>query len=146
MKVGDHLFRDLTAVFAGDSVRSLITVMSLTHLTAVPVVNEKNEYVGCVAEVDIVRACMPDYVGRLTSSAFLPESDRWRRNLQRLVDCAVSEIMPPDYPSVHPDDTVSHAADLMSRTGRSVLPVVEATRLIGRLGRMDLLRLSLEEP
>ena len=54
--------------------------------------------------------------------------------------------MTPDPVTIGPDDTLERAATLMHDENVSRLPVVENGRLVGIIGRTDILRAIIAEP
>jgi len=51
--------------------------------------------------------------------------------------------MSADYPTVQSTDPVMYAIDLMNKTNRDVLPVVDNNRLQGLISRLEVLAVTL---
>lgn len=138
MKVGDVFCRDISSVSERMSLRSVIRLMLLSRTVAMPVVSRENRYLGCIEIDDIIDACVPQYMKSLLRTGFLPEIERFYENLQNIQERRVADYLPRDYPSVHPDDAINVAADLLEKSRRQVLPVVDDTLLLGTLSRLDI--------
>ncbi len=144
MQVKDFLFRDLTSVSENTSVKQLIKIMIYHHTTSVPIVNEHNAYVGCISEADIFDACTPPYMKLMKNTAFLPNINHICETLQATSSHKVKDLMPPDYPTIKPEDSIMYAVDIMNKSNREILPVVENGKLIGTLSRVELLSVVLK--
>jgi CBS domain-containing protein len=138
MKVRDVFCRDITSVSERMSLRSVIRLMLLSHTVAMPVVNLENRYLGCIEIADIMDACVPHYMKSLQRTGFMPDIERFYENLQNIQERRVADYLPRDYPSLHPDDAINVAADLLEKSRRQVLPVVEDELLLGTLSRLDI--------
>lgn len=138
MKVRDVFCRDISSVSERMSLRSVIRLMLLSRMMAMPVVSRENQYLGCIEISDIMDACVPHYMKSLRRTGFLPDIERFYENLQSIQERRVADYLPRDYPSVHPDDAINVAADLLEKSQRQVLPVVDDALLLGTLSRLDI--------
>ncbi|MDY6850109.1 MAG: CBS domain-containing protein [Thermodesulfobacteriota bacterium] len=138
MKVRNVFCRDISSVSERMSLGSVIRLMLLSRTVAMPVVNLDNRYLGCIEIADIIDACVPHYMKSLRRTGFLPEIERFYENLEKIQDRRVADYLPSDYPSLHPDDAINVAADLLEKSRRQVLPVVEDALLLGTLSRLDI--------
>ena len=145
MKVKHLVFKDLTAAREDYTVRTVVRMMQRARLNTIFLVNAENEYVGAVSISDIVEAAIPPFVKEMASTAFLPGRGRVVENLKSIAERPIGEICPPDYPVLSPEDSLAYAADLMNKTDRRTLPVVQAGQLIGRISKIDLVSLALED-
>ena len=55
-------------------------------------------------------------------------------------DTVVSEIMTPDYPPVHPNDSIEHCMQLMTEKNIRYLPVFEENKLTGIISIHDVVK------
>lgn len=145
MKVADIYCHDITSASEYMKIRTVIRMMMLSRYNAIPVVNIKNDYIGCIDICDIIDNCIPQYMKSLTNSAFLPDTDVFYNNLEKILDDKIKDYLPDKYPTVEPNDTLSYAADLLMRSGRPSLPVVENHKLKGFLSRLEILTYKLRK-
>ncbi len=145
MELRSIIFRDLTSVSENTSIKQLLKVLVYNHISSVPVVNEKNEYVGCISESDIFEACTPPYMKIMQNTAFLPNINHITDALKNLSHQRVKDLMPTDHPFVQPTDSVMYAVDIMNKSKRVILPVVENKKLLGLVSRIDLLSIALKQ-
>lgn len=140
MKVRDLMRRDLSSVDHQTSVGATVRLLENSGLSALPVVDDEGRVVGIISEQDIIRAILPEYVGMLPSSSFLPGLNQLARRFEEIKDLPVDRFMSKEVVTCHPDDADLHAADVLLRRGWRQIPVVdEKGRLVGAVRRIDIL-------
>jgi len=145
MQVKDYTYKDITSVNEDSTLRRVIKTMKLHRISAVPVINHLGEYIGCISEQDILNASVPVYMKSIYNTSFMANLDQITIHLRELLDEKAIKFTDAKHPYVSPDDSVSYAGDLLYRTKRTVLPVVEGKMLIGLISRIDILSVSLYE-
>ncbi len=145
MKVSDVMINDISAVFEDETVDRVIDMMSKHFISGIPVVDEHMRVVGFITENDIMRASVPSYFALLQSASFLPDTNQFVKNMARIRNKKVSELMSKPPIIVREDAPLIHAADLMMRHNIKTIPVVDdQNRLIGIITRIDVLKAALE--
>lgn len=140
MKVKDFYIRDITAVLEDESVSRVLKILSRQQVTGVPVIDEDYKVVGFISENDIIRAALPSYFSLLQTASFIPDLNQFVRNLKKISNRAVSEIMTKPAITIKESTPLLHAADLMIRHSLKILPVVdEDDKLLGVISRMKIL-------
>jgi len=139
MLVRDILYKDLISVSEHTTIRNLLRLLILNRISIVPVVNQLDEYLGCVSDKVILDMAMPKYMESMNNTSFLPDIDLIHDNLKNILDRQVHEVMPKDYPTVKLSDNVTYVADIMNKSGVREVPVVEGAMLIGKVHRIDIL-------
>jgi CBS domain-containing protein len=114
----------------------------------IPVVDSSGSLVGLVTEADLVtkhaRIHVPTYLGIL--GGIIPLERRHSdEEIRRALAVCAEELMETDIVTVGPDDDVDQAATLMIEEDADPIPVVENKKLIGLVGRADVIRLLLIE-
>ena len=138
MKVRDILCPDISSVSEHMTIRTVIRLMLLSRSYAIPIVNTDNQYIGCIDISDIIDACVPVYMKNLSRTGFLPDIARFYDNLAAIQGKEVGRFLPRDYPAVNPEDTINYAADLLEKSKRQMLPVIERGQLLGTLSRLEI--------
>ncbi len=138
-------YKDITAIHEDATLRRVVQTMVRHRVSAVPVVDKLGNYMGCISEQDILNAGVPDYMKLLKNTSFMANLNRNVKHLKALLEKPAFEFLDVDYPTVDGNNTISFAADLMFRTRRIVLPVLEGRRLVGLVSRIDILSVAIEK-
>jgi CBS domain-containing protein len=139
--VADVMTTAVVAVPPSAPVPEVASTLSEAAVRAVPVVADQGDLLGVISEADLMS----------TIAATEPAEHRWwrPRHVHRGVPVArpgartAGELMSAVLVTIDPDATVAAAARLMREQGVNWLPVVADSRLVGVLGRSDLLAVFL---
>jgi CBS domain-containing protein len=131
----------VVAVAPSTPVQDVAATLYTAAVRALPVLDEDGTLLGVISEADLLGAV----------AALEPSEERWwrPRHVHRGVPAAhpgartAGELMSSAPVTVGPDATVAAAARLMRERGVSWLPVLSEGRLVGVLGRSDLLTVFL---
>ena len=121
--------------------------MRATHISGVPVVDEKGALLGTVTELNLIARSapikQPHYLTVL--SALIPldinEYREYKAQLRQTLATNASELMSQALNIVEPTMPLEEALEIMLEPENSLLLVVEQGRLIGVVTRTDLVRL-----
>ena len=150
--ISSYLTSDTATVTISDTVDDVIDALLLSPLKRVIVVNEKRQVVGIISDVDVLAQMHAEARPRL-----LKTLANWTRGKSgRLPTGALhtssgnvrvaADIMNQNIVTIPDSATVQEAIERMILTGRKVLPVLDAEqRLLGTVGRSDLLRILVED-
>jgi len=95
--------------------------------------------IGFISESDIISGAVPSYYSMLQSASFIPDTNQFKRNLNKIKERPISEFMTKPR-IVREEDSAIYAADLLIRNGWRVLSVVDNEgKLVGVVTRMMLL-------
>jgi CBS domain-containing protein len=143
--VGEIMDRDPATVSPRDDVSSLIKLLREHELHGVPVVEEDGTLVGIVTENDLVLRSddsslhLPHYFELFGGVVFLEPLQHLEDKLRKAFATKVEEMMTADVDTLTPQASVHQAARLISKTGHNRLPIVEGTKLVGVVTRVDAL-------
>ena len=143
--VRDYIFTDISSVHDSSDLRRVILVMKRHQISAVPIVNQLGEYLGCISDKDIVEASVPQYMKLMYNTSFIADIDQVTRRLKTLLNEKAINFIDKKYPVLKPTDAMSYAADLLFRSQRPILPVVDGKLLLGWISRIEILSVSLEK-
>ncbi|CCO24528.1 CBS domain-containing protein [Maridesulfovibrio hydrothermalis] len=114
------------------------------HLNGVPVVDKAGELVGVICQSDLVAQqksiSMPSLFTILDGFIPLSSNDDLEREVNKIAATKVAHAMTPDPVTVTPDTSIEKIADLMVERKLYTLPVVEDGKLIGVVGKEDVLK------
>jgi CBS domain-containing protein len=126
----------------GDATRRLLD----RDVDGGPVVDADGKVIGMLTTDDLLvqetRLHYPTVVSLFGAYLELPSAHRqFEEDLRRAVGATVGEVMEDDrVVTCGPDDSLERAATLMHEHRVSRLPVVEGGRLVGIIGRTDIIR------
>jgi CBS domain-containing protein len=140
MLVSDLMKTELVTVQPDDTLADAARMMLMHHVSGLPVV-EAGKLAGIITEGDLLRRVEIGTAGKAhgwLKAFFLPGSlaNEYVRTHGRYV----RDAMKPSPMTVTSDTDLSDVADLMCKMRFKRLPVVDEGRLVGVIGRTDLLR------
>lgn len=143
MLVKDIMFRDITSVSEDTDIKYFIKILMRHRRDYLPVVNDTNEYIGMIGIDEVMNAALPNYYQLLNNIAFMPDSNKLAKGLQKVRDQKVQEFL-RKVESVRENDTALHTANLMIQKDLKSIAVVRDNKLIGVVNRIDFLSSLIE--
>jgi CBS domain-containing protein len=144
LTVGDVMQRDPVTISPDADLESLLQVLREHELPGVPVV-KGDRLVGIVTESDLVlqgddtSLHLPHYFQLFGGVVFLEPLQHFEDRIRKAFATSVSDMMTTDVETISPDATVHEAARKISSSGHNRLPVVQGSRLVGVVTRVDAL-------
>ena len=143
-KVADVMTRDVITVTPETPLRELASILSEKHINGVPVVDDKGNVLGVVCESDLVNQNKPLHIPTVfvILDSVIPLENPWRlqKEFKRLAATTVGDIYSRPAVSVEPDTDLSEVARIMSERKLYTLPVIEGGKLVGVVGKADVIR------
>jgi CBS domain-containing protein len=143
-KVADVMTRDVITVTPETPLRELATILSEKHINGVPVVDDKGNVLGVVCESDLVNQNKPLHIPTVfvILDSVIPMENPWRlqKEFKRLAATTVGDIYSRPPVSISPDTDLSEVARIMSERRLYTLPVIEGGKLVGVVGKADVIR------
>jgi CBS domain-containing protein len=145
-KVEEAMTRNVITVNENDSVAEVAQLFRTKKISGAPVLNDREEVVGVVSEVDIVKLLdtFHWYTPLLTTlEIFHRHGENMHsigEDIERAGRMSVKEIMSKNPETVSPETLIDDAAQIMYSTGFNRLPVVNKTgKLVGIITRADII-------
>lgn len=114
------------------------------RINAAPVVDEEGRVKGILAQSDLIAQQMslpmPSFFTLLDGLIPLSSSKKLDRAVEKIAATTVAQAMTPDPVVVAPDTPISQVAALMVEKNYHTLPVVAQGKLVGVVGKEDVLR------
>jgi CBS domain-containing protein len=114
------------------------------HINGAPVVNEKDELVGLLCQSDLVaqqkQLPVPTLITLLDSYIRLTSTKQLEKQARKIAALTVGEAMTSNPITVSSDTTIETIAALMVDNCMHTLPVVDEGKLVGIIGKEDVLR------
>ncbi|MDQ7784895.1 MAG: CBS domain-containing protein [Desulfomonilaceae bacterium] len=143
-KAEDVMTRDVITVTTHTTLRDLAKILSEQGINGVPVVDDDGKVIGVVCESDLVKQNRPIHIPTMfvILDSVIPLDNPWRlqKEFKRLAATTVGEIYSHPAVTVTPDTDLSEVARIMSDDKYYTLPVVDRGKLVGVLGKADVIR------
>ena len=139
MQIGEVMSRNFTRVALGTTMREAAEILSHTWVSELMVIDDVGEFVGVLAEGDMIRAIMPRFEDMMLSSGTLYEAfGMMMDNGHEKANHAIDEIVIRNPITVSPSSDVVKAAATMVSDKIDRLPVVDDGKLVGTISRADI--------
>lgn len=141
--VAEVMTTDVITVTPDTAIRDLAKILLEKHINGVPVVDDEGNVLGVVCESDLVSQNQPLHIPTVfvIFDSFIPLENpfRLRNEFKRITATTVEDIYSHPAVTVSPGMDIAQAAQLMVEHKYYTLPVVEEGKLVGVLGKADLL-------
>ena len=142
--VGDIMTREVIALTPDMDIVSAAKTLLDNRINGAPVVDPSGRLVGILCQSDLIaqqkKLPIPSLFTLLDSVFQLRTPQQIEKQVRKIVAIKVSEAMTANPVTVQPDTEIEAAAALMVDKKFHTLPVVEGSRLVGVLGKQDVLR------
>jgi len=112
-------------------------------INGVPVV-DSGRLVGILCQSDLIaqqkKLPIPSFFTLLDGFIRLESKKHFEKALRKIAATTVADAMTPDPISVHPDTSIEDLASLMVDKNFHTVPVVDKGKLVGIVGKEDILR------
>lgn len=143
--VQDIMTRDVITVTPETEITQAARILIEKRINGLPVVNEDGRLVGVICQSDIIaqqkKMPIPSIFTFLDGYIALSSIKQLEKEVRKIAASTVGEAMSPNPITVKPDSTLETVAALMVDRNFHTLPVVSKGRLVGILGKEDLLRM-----
>ncbi|MBJ6726314.1 CBS domain-containing protein [Geomesophilobacter sediminis] len=144
LKAKDIMTKDVVTVRRQTTIRELADLFFQKRISSVPVVDDNGELLGMVSETDLIEQDkslhIPTVVSIFDWVIYLESDKRFEKELQKMTGQTVGDIFTAPARSVAPETPVNEVADIMTREKVHTIPVVDGMRLVGVIGRIDMIR------
>ncbi len=144
LKAKDVMTRDVITVAPETGVTAIAKLLLERHFNGVPVVDREGSLVGIVCQNDLIaeqkKLPIPSVFTIL--DAFIPiyPPGKFAKEMQKIAAIKASEAMTRDPVTVGPETGVDEIASIMVNKSIHTIPVVEGGKLVGIIGKEDILR------
>ncbi len=132
------------SVTIGTKVTEAARLMLEHHFNGLPVVEQDGTLRGVICQSDLVaqhkQLRMPSYFVILDALIPLSSPKKFEEEVKRMAATTVEQAMSTDIRTVSPAAGIEEIASLMAENKYYTLPVVEGGKLIGIVGKEDVLR------
>ena len=140
----DIMTREVITVRQDTTVKELAETLWKNKISGVPVLDESGAVVAVVTESDLIdqtkKVHIPTMISLLDSVIFLESSKKTEEEIKKMSGNTAQDICSSELISVTEDTGLDEIATIMSEKNVHTLPVIQNDKLIGVIGKSDIIR------
>ncbi len=143
-KAKDIMSTDVITAKESMSVKELAKLLYENKISGVPVFDDNGKVIGVATESDLIdqnkKVHIPTVVAILDSFVFLENPEKMEKDIKKMAATNVGDICSHELVSVAPDTPLDEVATLMAERQVHTLPVMDGEKLVGVIGKTDIIR------
>ncbi len=144
LQARDIMTKEVITVSPETLVSDLAQTLTGKNIGGVPVVDADGVLVGIVTQSDLVARVqeleLPPAINILDLHVYLQIPSHLFHKVQKMLGATVADIMSRPPVTVAPDTSLAQIAALMDQQKIHTLPVIAGGKVVGIIGKMDLIR------
>jgi CBS domain-containing protein len=144
LRVKDIMTRELITLSPKADVAHAARMLLEKRINGAPVVDETGRLIGILCQSDLIaqqkKLRIPSFFNIVEVFVPAPYAKHLEREIQKIRATTVAEAMTPDPVTIRPETSIEEVASLMVDKNYHTLPVVDQGKLVGIVGKEDLLR------
>lgn len=144
LRVKDIMTRDPLTVSPDTEIVQAARLLLEKRYNGVPVVDDAGELIGILCQSDLItqqkRIPTPSVFTLLDGFIPLKSARHMEKQIKKIAAATVADAMTPHPVTVSPDTTIEEVAALMVDRNFHTLPVVDKGKLVGIVGKEDVLK------
>ncbi|MEE4263928.1 MAG: CBS domain-containing protein [Desulfobacteraceae bacterium] len=145
----DIMTRDVITMSPETEIAQAAKLLLTKRINGVPVVNDDGELVGILCQSDLIiqqkNIPIPSLFTLLDGYIPLTSSKKIDREVEKIAAKKVADAMTAKPVTVNPDTGIEEIAALMVVKNYHTLPVVDGGKLVGIVGKEDVLRTLIDQ-
>jgi CBS domain-containing protein len=144
LKAKDMMTKDVVTATPDMEIAQAAKLLLQNHFNGLPVIDDEGRLIGIICQDDLIvqqkRLPLPSLFTFFDGLIPLTSYRSLEKEVEKIVASKVSQAMTPDPVTIDPDTNLEDIATLMVSNNIHTLPVVEGNRLVGVIGKEDVLR------
>lgn len=140
----DIMSKNIVSISPESEITQAAKLLLEERVNGLPVIDGSGRLVGILCQSDLIaqqkKISLPSLFTLLDGFIPLQSSKQLDREFEKISALTVEKAMTPDPVTVSPDATLEDVATLMVNNNYHTLPVIEDGKLIGIIGKEDILR------
>jgi len=140
----DIMTQEVISISPETEIAQAAKLLLTNRINGVPVINDASELVGILCQSDLIiqqkNIPIPSLFTLLDGFIPLSSSKNLDKEVEKIAATKVADAMTPDPVTVNSDTGIEEIAALMVEKNYHTLPVVDANKLVGIVGKVDVLR------
>ncbi len=149
IKAKDIMTRDVVTVTPDTDILQAAKRLLENHFNGLPVVDQEGRLLGILCQDDLIvqqkQVPLPSVFTLLDGMIPLFSGKQMEKEVEKMVAMKVSGAMTPNPRTVDPETSIEEIATIMVRKNIHTLPVLEKGKLVGVIGKEDVLRTLMPE-
>ena len=150
LQARDIMTREVLTVTPETSISDLSKILENRRIGGLPVVDKDGRLLGIITQTDLVERArhleLPPAINILDFHFYLQIPSHLIHRVEKMLGTTVGDCMTSNPVTVAPDTPVSRIAALMAKQKMHTIPVLEGGKIVGVIGKMDLVRAMAREP
>ena len=144
LKARDIMTKNVITVTPDTEITQAAKLLLENHFNGLPVVDESGKLIGIICQDDLIvqqkRLPLPSLFTFFDGLIPLTSYRSLEKEVEKIVAATVSQAMTLDPITIDPDASLEDIATLMVNNNIHTLPVLDGGRLVGIIGKEDILR------
>lgn len=144
LKAREMMTKDIVTTTPDMDIAQAARLLLENHFNGLPVVDDKGRLMGIICQDDLIvqqkKLPLPSLFTFFDGLIPLTSYRSLEKEVDKIVASKVSQAMTLDPITIDPDTSLEDIATLMVNNNIHTLPVVEGGRLVGIIGKEDVLR------
>lgn len=140
----DVMTRKILTVRKDLPIKDLSKIFIENKVNGIPVVDENDKIIGVVTEEDLIEQNknlhIPTVIALFDAVIYLESNKKFDEEVKKLTGTTVADIYTAKTVTITPDTPLNDCATLMAEKNIHTLPVLENGKLVGIVGKIDLIR------
>ena len=145
----DIMTTDVITISPETEIAQAAQLLLTNRINGVPVVNEAGELVGILCQSDLIiqqkNIPIPSLFTLLDGFIPLTPSKKIEKEVEKIAATTVEDAMTANPVTVNPDTGIEEVAAFMVEKNYHTLPVVDGGKLVGIVGKEDVLRTLIDQ-
>jgi CBS domain-containing protein len=150
LQARDIMTTEVLTVSPETSISDLSKILENRKIGGLPVVDKGGRLLGVITQSDLVERArdleLPPAINILDFHFYLQIPSHLLQRVEKMLGTTVGDCMTPNPVTVTPDTPVARIAALMAKQKMHTIPVLEGDKIVGVIGKMDLVRAMAQEP
>jgi len=139
----DIMTQDVVTVNKNQPISDLAIIFIENHFNGVPVLDNTGKVVGVVTQGDLIEQNknlhIPTVIALFDAVLFLESEKKFEDDLKKLTGSKIEDIYHKNLITVSPDTYLSEIITIMAEKDIHTLPVLEGDKLIGIIGKQNII-------
>ena len=144
LNASDIMTTEVITVKTNTSLKELARILYENHINGVPVVDDDGLLIGIICESDLIRKDkklhIPTVVTIFDAVLYLESPKKMEKEIQRVNATTVEDLYTKEVLTVDEKTPLDEIATLMTQKKIYTIPVMDGDRLVGIIGKADLIR------